>query len=295
MKKPEADFCIYIDFDKNTPEPSRIFKAMTELIDSFQEIDKTLVSLIDNKIDTVLLLEDIQAGSLKTWLKNVLTALDDEGIKNLNWKPLIGKYLVKAKYILLDMMNKRTTITDRKEIIQAQNDLLRLAEDTGVKRIPAYAPITPQKIIESLGKINGAIKNLSNKDKATYITNDDQEVRFNIEFNFVPEALEDLITKEVLEATIPMILKVKKPDYLGESKWEFKYENRIISAKIHDEEWLSKFQNREIDVRPGDSIRASVKQIAKYGYDFSVISISYEILKVVEIIRVEENLTLPDL
>lgn len=295
MEKTEADFCICIDFDKNAPDPSRIFRTMTGLIDSFQEIDKTLVSLIDNKIDTVLMLEDIQAGSLKTWLKNILTALDDQGIKNLNWKPLVGKYLVKAKYIVLDMMNKKTTITDRKEIIQARDDLLKLAEDTAVKRIPAYAPITPQKIIESIGRINGAIKNLSKTDKAKYITKDDQEVRFNIEFNFVPEALEDLITKEVLEAIVPMILKVKKPDYLGESKWEFKYENRIISAKISDEEWLGKFQDREIDVRPGDSIRANVKQRAKYGYDFSVISISYEILKVVEVIRIEENLPLVDL
>ena len=37
----------------------------------------------------------------------------------------------------------------------------------------------------------------------------------------------------------PMILAVKKPDYLGTSKWELRFGKRAIAAKIEDEGWLS--------------------------------------------------------
>ncbi|MEB3283227.1 MAG: hypothetical protein VKK42_30335 [Lyngbya sp.] len=81
-----------------------------------------------------------------------------------------------------------------------------------------------------------------------------------------------------------MILKIKKPDYLGESKWEFKHEKRTINVKIQDLEWLSKFRNREVVVAPGDAIKAIVEVISKYDFSGEVISIQYSIQKVLEVI-----------
>jgi hypothetical protein len=81
-----------------------------------------------------------------------------------------------------------------------------------------------------------------------------------------------------------LILKVKKPDYLGESMWDMKHENRTIKAKITDEGWLMDFQRREVDVRPGDALRAKVRMETKYGYDGEVVGIYYTIIEVVEVI-----------
>lgn len=81
-----------------------------------------------------------------------------------------------------------------------------------------------------------------------------------------------------------MILKVKKPDYLGESKWEFKYESRKLEAKIKDTIWLSDYQSGKIDIRPGSSLRVSMNIIVKYDHDNEVISTQYEILQIIEII-----------
>lgn len=282
--KLEADFCIEIDFDKHSENPSRIFQTMTDLIESFQKIDKILVDSVDNRIDTLLLLEDIEAGSLRSWLRNALTAIDDEALKSIDWKKQVGKYLVKGKYILINFLDKKTTITERKEVELLRGDLLKAAEDTGVRKIPTYSPIDPNKIIESIGRITNAIGNLSEKDKASYIT-DEGKIPFNISFSYVPEEIEDLLTKETIESEAIMILKVKKPDYLGVSKWEFKHENRIITVKIADDEWLTKFQNREIDVRPGDALRAKIKTKVKYGYDASVIGTHYEAIKIFEVIH----------
>jgi len=90
------------------------------------------------------------------------------------------------------------------------------------------------------------------------------EVSFNKSFSFTNEIVEEILTKEIIESQSIMILKVKKPDYLGDSKWEFKYENRKLEAKIKNSKWLSDYQQGKIDIRPGSSLRASIRTIVKY-------------------------------
>jgi len=81
-----------------------------------------------------------------------------------------------------------------------------------------------------------------------------------------------------------MILKVKRPDYLGESRWDFKFGDHPFHAKILHVDWLADFQARKIDVRPGDALRAMVRQTINYGFDADVISESNEILEILEVI-----------
>ena len=281
-----ADFCIEIDFKKESDAPSRIFRSLSDLIDAFHAFDLDLIQSIDSRIEPVILLEDIEAGSLKTWLQYVLTMIDDDALKNLDWKPAVGHYLVKAKYYVINFMDGKTEITDRKQIEELNKTLLSLAKETDVMRIPAYSPLPPQKLLENMERISSATVNLIEGDKLKYSTRE-EATPFNLSFKVVPEAIEDLITKESIESNIEMILKVKKPDYLGDSRWEFKYENRTIPMKVLDTEWLTEFQSRKIDVRPGDSIRAKVHITAKYGYDFDVVSTQHNISKIIEVIQLD--------
>ena len=64
------------------------------MIRALQGLDATLVGAIDTKIEPVMVLEEIESGSLIIWLRNILTAADDEALKKLDWKPAVGKYLV---------------------------------------------------------------------------------------------------------------------------------------------------------------------------------------------------------
>lgn len=81
-----------------------------------------------------------------------------------------------------------------------------------------------------------------------------------------------------------MILKVKKPDFLGNSQWEFKHDNRIITARILDDQWLESFRNGQVVIKPGDAIRANVLIEVNYGYDREVVSTNYRIITVDEVI-----------
>lgn len=283
---PKGDFCIVIDFDKGSSNPERIFMAMSNIITSFNKLDDSLIKSIDKGIQPVLILEDIEAGSIKTWLRQLLNQVNDDTLKNLDWKPSVGQYLVKAKYIVLNFLEGKTKVTDSKEIKKLQNDLFELAEKTDVTRFPAYTPISVPNLIDNIDRINIALQPLNEKDKVSFLSNQG-DATFNLDFNFVPQEIEDLLTKETLENTTIMILKVKKPDYLGTSQWEFKYDKRTIYCKISDTNWLTSFQQRKEDVRPGDSIKASVKTSVKYGYDMNVINTHYEIIKVDSILRDE--------
>jgi hypothetical protein len=278
-----ADFRIQIDFDKKSPQPSRVFRSMSELIETFEAFDRDLARSVDSRIETVLLLEDIESGSIVAWFISKIEAIDDEVLKSGDWKKAMGAYLVKAKYITLDFLQKITKITNREEIEELQRSLLKAAEATDVHILPAYASIPREKLLGNIERIASSLTHLSPKDKATYIT-DEYEIPFNREFDFIPEEIEDLITKQTLTGTHEMILKVKKPDYLGESMWEVKHGKGTISAKIKDEGWLQKFQKRDVDIRPGDSIRAKVEIAQKYDYDNNLVATHYTILEVLEIL-----------
>lgn len=120
----KADFCIEIDFEKGTESPSRVFRTMSELIESFEEFDKELVRCIDPQIETIAIIEDIETGSIKAWLSYILKSIDDSALKDLDWKPAVGKYLVKAKYYVIDFIEKKTKITSKAEIEELERTLL---------------------------------------------------------------------------------------------------------------------------------------------------------------------------
>jgi len=243
-----------------------------------------LVKAIDVDIETVLLLEDIEAGSIKVWLRNLLKAIPDDAIYHLDWKPLVGQYLVKAKRYLVNFSEGKTTVTNVDELRPLEDEIYRLAEETKVRWLPAYTRIQPRQLLESMKDISTSLSHLAEGDSAKYIIPDEPEAKFNLTFTLAPESIEDLVAKETLSSENEMLLKVKKPDYLGESMWDFRHGTSIVSATILDKEWLEKFQSRKVDVRPQDYIRARVRISHKYDQDGELIATHYNILKVIDVI-----------
>jgi len=280
--KENNDFSIIIDFDKKSPNPSRVFKSMASLIESFEQFDKDLVKHIDNKIETVLILEDVEKGSLKTILANALRKVPDSAIGDLDYKKIIGHYLLKAKYIALNALEGKVRLTDATEIEVIEMELKKAANETGIDQIPTYVPTNKKTIIKNIDNINQSLEVLSDTDKVSY-ESQFGNASFNLDLKIDVESMEDLITEEELESNSKMILKVKKPDYLGDSKWSFKHGNGTISAKITHEDWLKDFQNRKIDVRPQDSLVCMVKITVKYDYNYEVISTTHDITEVIKI------------
>ena len=74
-EEPVADFAFYIDFKKGEGRASRVFSATLEFIKACERLDRELVTSIDASIEVVMVLEDIEASSLKTFFHNLIRAV----------------------------------------------------------------------------------------------------------------------------------------------------------------------------------------------------------------------------
>ena len=63
-----GDFCLEIDFERGSGDPKRVFRAMGELIEAYQELDVHLAHSIDVRLEPALVLQEVEAGSLRSWL-----------------------------------------------------------------------------------------------------------------------------------------------------------------------------------------------------------------------------------
>lgn len=280
-RPPKADFGFEIDFQRGVGPASRVFTATYDFIKACEALDNELVKSIDSSIETVLVLEDIQIGSIKTWLRNSLTALDDDALKTLDWKPLVGKYLVRAKYAVIQWIDDDSAPRSLPEL---RREIQKIAAETDVRHLPDYTAPSPRALVQAIRDFQAVKDRLVPGDRATMLT-PEGNIEFNLSVSLPIEDIEALaVAHTITHPPVEMILPVKKPDYLGDSKWELRHGRRNISAKIEQQDWLRRFQNRQIDVRPGDAIRCIVQIEHQYGFDNELLTERYTILEVLEVL-----------
>jgi hypothetical protein len=284
-----SEFGIKIDYKKNSGNPSRVFQVMSDLIDACQRIDKRLAELIDVNIEPVLLLVDIHSSSIQAWLSIALISNPDDSLYPINWKPLIGQFLIKGKKSLIDFMKDRPTITNTFELRPLEDQIMQLTEMINLKLLPTYSPLKQRKLLESLKDISMSLSPLIEGDSVKYISLDHGESTLNLKFKLSSENIEDLITKETTVKQGEKILKIKKADYLGESMWDFKHGQLTIQASISDKGWLTDFQSGKITILPGDSLRAIVSEYYRFDQNNNLIGLHYRVERIAEIIHASDQ------
>lgn len=75
------------------------------------------------------------------------------------------------------------------------------------------------------------------------------------------------------------------PDYLGDKMWDFKFKGHVIQVKIIDFVWLQEFQQGNIDLKPGDSLKAEVNITVDYSFEKEVLNKHYTLTRVINIIH----------
>jgi hypothetical protein len=275
---------IQIDYAPGTPDPGRVFRSMAGLIDAFSQIDLDLAHSVSATVEPRAFLERVEAGSIRTILKTLLVQVDDEALQNLDWKPLVGQYLVQRKHRLLKWLDGRPKITARAEILGLRQELQSLAsaETEGVLLPPAPIPI--ERLLWDIEAISRAVIELQSEDSAKFIAGS-EETRIETRIRITPDEIELLLTEEVIRSESELVLLVKKPDYLGHSMWEFRLGDRVIEAKMLDEDWLERFKRGEITLQPGDALRAVVRTETARGFEGHDVAIHYSILRVLGVVR----------
>lgn len=283
MPPSDADFSFTIDFEKGAGDPRRVFDAASALVDAFELMDEALVPVVDAKIKTVMVLEDVEAGSLKVWLKNVLDRVPDEAIKDFEWKKAVGHYLLKAKYVLLKFCDDENT-GGRAALDAIREKLRELGRETDVRHLPDYAPIHEGRLIASLDQLQEAKRTLGPNDRLMVET-DDKTYEVDLTKTWTPsEAIVPMDTTET-HSDGEMFLTVRKPDMLGEAMWQFAHGKSNLSAPIHDEPWLQDYHDRKIPILPGDALKCQVRFTFTYDEKGVLIEQKTEIIKVLEVIK----------
>lgn len=281
-----ADFELRAVFDKKSRDPQRVFQTLSELIPVLQELDHLLLQSIDPEFEAELILDDIEIGSIRTILKTFIKSLPDEGLLDLDYKRILGQYLVNCKYMLLKWLDGKYEINGRTDLNAIIGDLFKEAEKIEVTPIPAPTPISDQQLVKVINKIQHSLRHLHATDSVEYIS---KRGKVSLNKELQVDNLDKLLVEQSETFDNIMIMKVKMPDYLGEKMWEFRYDNHVVDVKINDYDWLQQFQQGDVDLKPGDSLKAKVQVVVDYGYNHEVIHKHYFLVKVIEIIHNQKN------
>ena len=122
-----------------------------------------------------MMLEEIEASSLKILLKNQLEAADDQALKELNWKPIVGSYLVKAKYAIIKWCNKGELNKNKESLLELSNEIKQIAQETDVRHLPDYKAPNIAELADSMKDISESKNFLDKQDKLQYISGNEKE------------------------------------------------------------------------------------------------------------------------
>lgn len=283
-EETRPDYCITLTFKPGVERPQRIFKAASDFIESLQALDVTLVSAIDSKIQPVFLLERIESGSVKIWVKQVLNAIPDDAIRSLDWKTAVGAYLVDAKHYILRHLDENKSLGTKREFSELAETIHNSAINSGALKYPAYKKIPASDIAKSMSNICDSVSSLEEGERIT-ISSDSGDSGIDHFAKVTQDQIDSLLTNNVIKNSTELILMVRKPDFLGTSMWEFRHDGKSVNAKITHEEWLRQFLSGHIDIRPGDALRVHMDDETHYGDDGEVIRSERTIVKVSGVIK----------
>lgn len=279
MKPTDADFGLTIDFEKGKSDPVKVFEAMAMMLNSFKQIDKIVLDPIVPNLEPIMVLEDVEAGSMTSWVRNTLKRMDDQAIKEFDPKQLIGAYVVKAKYKIIEFLDKKDERDGRQRLETLADDLTKLGMEVPGNQHLLPPKIEPKVLVDPLNQIQTAKSLLGPRDKMI-VHAQGQRKQVNIEA-IEPVTVDETITKiERHEGEFETTLLIKKPDYLGNSKWDLRDDKKSISAHILDAEWLRDFHNGDVILQPGSALHCTIKYRADRDERGNEISTEYEVTRV---------------
>jgi len=126
-----------------------------------------------------MVLEDIEAGSIKVWLRNVLQMVEDDALKTLEWKPIVGKYLVRAKYAVIRWIDQDAT---PKNLTELASELRAIAAETDVRHLPDYQAPSPTALLGAVRDFQAVKNQLVPGDRAIFIPREGEPLEMNLLF-----------------------------------------------------------------------------------------------------------------
>lgn len=282
----QSSFSIYIDYDTEAQGASRVFRAMASMIEAVQNLDRDLAATVRSDLQVVSQLKDVEASSLKALVESLTRYVDGEP-QTEQGLTRASEFIERAREQIIDYVGGHSTVETRDDVKELRRAISIIAEDTGVDQVLTYATPPPRVLLERMQELGQATQELAPTDRLEYASAR-KLVPVNERFTIGAGRIEELITERTEEGVVNIVLVVKKPDYLGTSMWQFKFDSKLVEAKISDADWLSRFHAREIELQPGDGIHAEVGAIIRKDQEGRIVSEKYTVQRVLGVVRASE-------
>lgn len=232
-------YSITFDYVKGKTDIIALFTDIVDILQNFDKLNNTLCRSIDSNIKASSYLLDIEKGSIKVFLTDILNSVPDDVLKEGDYKKIIGVFLVKAKHLILQKLNS----TKQLPLAQRETELFNCVSEE-YKKLPNNNLF--QKELnknEILSAINAVVQSSKKVDKVSFCRQNDFPEIIDTTFEYV-----SLETSKENKKTnsFDVSLIIKKPDLLTTSKWEFIFIDRKITATIEDSDFLNKVKLGEV-------------------------------------------------
>jgi hypothetical protein len=260
------------------------FRAVGTFYSLLHDFDKHILLHIHPSIKVEYRLESVGYGSLKTKVVQILNGIPDGLLKEPELKTLIGILLLKAKYWLLAKLSNSTTIDSKEQIEEVANKINKEINVIGMKVGIIANNLSPHLIFTTVDELIQETNKLPKKEAYEYKSRVGNAIlKAGIKIN-KGKILSELGEKVEVNDTTE-IIKPKKIDLLGASKWDCIMDGKTREMKVEDINWLKKYHAREIDIQSGDSLRVKLKTTYSYNVNSSKTKITYDIIEILDVIK----------
>jgi hypothetical protein len=289
MKELFQEYEIKLDFVSGDNNPENLFIAFANAIKYFEQVDKMLTRTIAHDYNISSSLIEVQSGSLRAFFRARVEIKETE----LQPKEATEDLEDRVKKYL---HNGRKAVTQGLLEFDKENDenihgiiekVKKVATDTGVSEEPFFSPPSKNDMMPIVIAAQDTGEMLDDKTRLSYSADNEEPIELPRKLK-----MDNTLFVEEERKTVPntqlLILKIKKPDYLGDSKWEMKHGNNKLICKIEDNAWIEKFKTKKVFAFPGDSLRCNVNIIHEYDSKLNLIKSEYFIMEVLDVIQGEK-------
>lgn len=282
----ERNYSIKFEYTKQIKDPVKLFLNYSKIIDSIKISDIMLAKTINRQVHYSQYLISIENGSFISSIKSLFEYEESESIDNLDDinDENVNNYLSAGNQAIINELESGQ-INSEKQITKIRDEINEAAKKNKISNNFNYSPPTIPEIIDVTKSFSDATQEFSDDEKISII--DKNEKIFVIPNNVKVDVskIEEELIKKFITTNRQLILKIKKPDYLGDAKWEFKHGNNRIDAKISDKKWLTQFHEKNIPLTPGDSLEVEVQITEEYDKYGNLFKNDYNILRIIDVIK----------
>ncbi|TGM73617.1 hypothetical protein EHQ96_00165 [Leptospira levettii] len=262
----EIIYPIKIEYDKSIKGASRIYRSMALLIESFQEYDEYIAHLIFKGVKIEQYLDAIEVSSLKSFIRELFIESDEDSLSSSKIKvEQVENYVKTSHRDIISTLNDNKIINSSITFENLSKKIEENADQSGLKSGNLYIPPLAKDLIPIVSELNTALNTLHNSE--IVIVSNNMELKIDKERIISIDDIRKDMTKTTTVTSGTKILQLKKPDLLGNSKWDFKHGNHPMEVKILDIDWLNEIQSGRIPIIAGDSVQAKIRTVSSYDND----------------------------